>query len=244
MTMKRLLTSALSVVALVAIASQASAQADKLIFFATDQEKTGGFLLELTVEAMKKSGYETKVQFVPWARAVNMVTNGATDGLLGCYYSDERAKVLAYSDLLAESPMSFFALEKSHIKYSTLDDLAQYSIGTIIGAAYPKNFTDAANLRTEAVSSYQQNVAKLVAGRIGLFVEKRFVVENYLSAADISSNDKIVALEPPLVVNKFYNAFSKTVPDAEAKLKAFNEGLAAIRADGTYALIMRKGLHE
>ena len=224
------------------IALPVSAQSLKTVTFATDPEKADGFLLALTTEAFKKVGYEAHVEFVPWARAVDMATRGEVDGLLGCYFSDERAKVLTYSDLVAESPMVFFALQSSNIAYSKLEDLSKYSIGTIIGAGYPKDFADASFLRKEPVSDYILNIRKLAAGRIDLFVEKKVLVTSYL--AKNPGTGPIVAVEPPLTINKFYNAFSKTTPNAAEKVSDFNKGLKMIRDDGGYAAIIGKNLHE
>jgi polar amino acid transport system substrate-binding protein len=225
-------------------AGPVSAQTPKTVTFATDSEKADGFLLALTTEAFKRVGYQTRVEFAPWARAVDMATKGEVDGLLGCYYSDERAKVLTYSDLLAESPMVFFALDKSKINYAKLEDLAKFTIGTINGAGYPKDFAEASFLKKEPVNDFVLNVRKLGAGRIDLFVEKKFLVSSYLAANPSPDNSHIVALDQPLTINKFYNAFSKASPSAAEKIGDFNRGLKILKEDGGFAAIMSKNLHE
>jgi len=227
-----------------ALTTVAWAQSPKIVTLATDPEKPGGFLLELTIEAFKEMGYEPNVQFEPWARALNAAMNGEVDGLLGCLYSDERAKKLAYSDELAESSTVFFALESSKITYTTLQDLSKYTIGTIRSSFYPPEFTAATYLKTEPASDYLENIRKLLAGRIDLFVEKRLIVMSFLAGSPESGAGHIVALEPPIMVNKYYNGFSKSAPSAQQKLRDFNKGLQMIKNDGMYAIIMKKSIHE
>jgi len=215
----------------------------KTVTLTTDPEKPGGFLLELTVEAFKEVGYKSDVRFEPWARALDAAMNGEVDGLLGCLYSDERAKKLAYSDELAQSSTVFFTLESSKISYERLQDLSKYTIGTIRNSYYPPEFL-AANLRTEPAADYEVNIRKLLAGRIDLFIEKRLVVMSYIAAAPTSETSRIVALEPPIMVNRYYNGFAKGRPSAEEKLHDFNRGLQMIKDDGMYAIILRKSAHE
>ncbi|HXP98388.1 MAG TPA: transporter substrate-binding domain-containing protein [Telmatospirillum sp.] len=240
----RILPFALLLSAFSCVATAASAQSLKTVTFATDPEKADGFLLELTIEAFKKVGYETHVDYEAWGRALNMAYTGQVDGVLGAQYSDERAKFLAYSDLVAESPLVFFSLDRSNITYSSLKDISKYTIGTISGSVYPKDFAEASFLIKQPVSDYKVNLRKLLLGRIDLFVEKKFVVTSFLARSSPSETGHVVALDPPLRVNKFYNAFSKSVPDAAEKLRAFNKGLQMIKDEGLYATIMSKSLHE
>ncbi len=220
------------------------AQTGKTVTFATDAEKPGGFLLEITTQALKEAGYDTHVDFVPWARALSQSYDGDVDGLLGCLYSDERAQKLIYSDVVAESPYVLFALKDSGLAYHGISDLRSHSVGLINGGSYPKELTDDQQIKKEYASSFQQNLQKLQAKRIDTFLEKKFAVLNYLKAQAPADAAAIVVLDPPLVVNKFYVAFSRKKQNAEQLAADFNQGLAKLKADGGYAAIMSKGLHE
>jgi polar amino acid transport system substrate-binding protein len=222
----------------------ASAQETRTVTLATDVEKQGGFLLELTTEAFKRAGYKVEVQFMPWARAVDSTYKGIADGLLGCLYSDERAKSLVYADEVAESPYVFFALKTPPLHFTKVSDLRSHTVGTIGGSVYPAEFADDAEISKQPVADYKLNVLKLLAGHIDAFVDKKFVVLNYLKNSVPENADTIVILDPPLLVNKFYNAFSRQNPNAAQLAKDFNDGLAKLKADGGYAAIMAKGLHE
>lgn len=52
------------------------------------------------------------------------------------------------------------------------------------------------------------------------------------------SVDDIVVLSPALVENPLHNMVSRDHPRGEELIEDFNEGLAAIREDGTYEQIL------
>jgi polar amino acid transport system substrate-binding protein len=221
-----------------------SAQQAKTIVLATDPEKKGGVLIELTVAAFKKVGYEVEVRYMPWARVMLEAFAGRVDGAIGSYYTDERAEKLWYSDVVIESPEHLFARKKDAIKFAGLESLKPYSIGTIIGVAFPKEFAEATYLHKEPVSDFKQNIRRLQTHRIDLFEAKKSVCLDYIKNEMPESVNGIVALEPPLWRSKYYTVISRKAADPEQKLNDFNRGLAKIRADGTYGAIMARNLHE
>ncbi len=222
----------------------AAVAADRTVHFVTDQEKDGGYLVEVTRQAFVRMGYTVNISYLPWKRALYMVMSGQAEALLGAYHTEERAEKMLYTEPIGTSDIVFFALNGSGIRYAALDDLRPYRIGTIIGASYTPEFDQATYLVKEPVADYQANIRKLLAGRMPLFVEKRSVVMHALRTQFPEAADRIVALDKPLVTARFYNAFSRRVPGHEQKVADFNAGLRAIAADGTLAAIMARQLHE
>ncbi|MDR3437497.1 transporter substrate-binding domain-containing protein [Telmatospirillum sp.] len=220
------------------------ALADTTVTLATDYEKQGGFLLEITNEAFKRVGYKVDVTFEPWSRAMRSAYSGTVDGLLGCLYSDRRAQKLVYSEMIAQSPYVVFTLKTSTIAYRTISDLRSYRVGLILDSTYPDDLSNDPNIKKEYVPHYEQNIKKLLLGRIDAFVEKKFVVLDYLKNHDQENSTRVVALDPPLLMNKFYNAFSRANPNSAQLRQDFDLGLARLKDDGGYAAIMAKGLHE
>lgn len=210
----------------------------------TDPEKRGGFLEEITKSAYSAVGYNIQIEYLPWARALEKVKNSNSDVLLGAQYTFERSKYLKYSDKIAESEMVFFKRKSLKIKYSTLEDLEGYTIGTIIKSIYTEEFDKAKYLKKEPVSNYITNIDKLISGRIDLFLEKKNVVLKELEINYIEEKNKIDYLEKPLKKLEFYNCFSNKDPNYIKKLNDFNKGLSIIKKNGTYTKIMSKNLHE
>jgi polar amino acid transport system substrate-binding protein len=216
----------------------------KTVTFVTDKEKEGGYLCAITTAALNRAGYEVNIKFQPWARALKDVMDGTSQALLGCFYSDSRAKEMQYTKSIASSDIVFYKRKDSKATFTKMVDLRPFTIGTINCAVYTPEFDTASFIKKEPVATPVQNIKKLLAGRIDLFIENRAVVQRLLANEFSAESSKIVAIDPPLVTNKFYNAFSKKRLGYEQIVADFNKGLAQIRDDGTLRKILDQNLHE
>lgn len=232
------------IAALIVIFSNSLLSADKIIKLATDVEKQGGYLVEITKAAFKEAGYEVEIEYLPWARAYNKGMKGEVEGILGIYYNDKRAQKMVYSDVIAKSEMVFFKRKSSMITYNELEDLRGYRIGTIYKSTYPSEFEDADYFEKDPAFTFVINVKKLINGRIDLFVEKKQVVLMELRNSFPEESDKIECLPKALKEIEFYNSFSKMYRDSKKKAEDFNRGLKLIKEKGIYDEIMARKLHE
>jgi polar amino acid transport system substrate-binding protein len=202
---------------------------------ATDYEKEGGALVELTIAAFKRVGYNVDIQYFPWKRALEKSLAGDFDLLLGAYYTKERELLLAYSEPIGKLDLCLVKRSEDDIRFTSLEDLKPYRIGLVRGAAVRPDFDLAARtfLNIEYVSILKYNIRKLLHRRIDLFVDKRFMVQKILREEYPDSIDKVDILSPPLRSFAFYNAFPRSRPSHLQYLNAFNKGLSQLRSDGT-----------
>lgn len=209
----------------------------------TDEEKKGGYLVEITIEAFRRVGYEVNIEYLPWKRALVMsMEQGRYDVLLGAYYSEERAHKMAYSEPVATVEISILTRKEKNIPYNSVEDLAPFLIGHINGATVNPEFDLAAKryLKVDYVSNVDQNIKKLLMGRIDMLVDKKRKIQLIINEKYYESKDRLVFLAPPLEVSYFYNAFPKSLDGYRKKLEDFNEGLKRIIEDGTYDRIVRE----
>jgi len=75
--------------------------------FTGEKLESGGFLSEITKEAMSRSGYNIQIEFLPWSRALLMIQTGEIDGLMGTYYTTERLISAAFTDSLGKTDVVF-----------------------------------------------------------------------------------------------------------------------------------------
>jgi polar amino acid transport system substrate-binding protein len=78
-----------------------------VVYVVADEEKRGGYLVEIMAAAFKKVGYQAEFDYVPWARALNETIQGKYPVLLAAYYSDERARVMSYSEPIGSVEVYF-----------------------------------------------------------------------------------------------------------------------------------------
>jgi len=200
--------------------------------------QNGGPLVDIAKAALKKAGYDMKIDYMDWNRAVALTEAGKLDGVLGCYGTPERAKTLNISTKIGEAANVFFVKKGSNIKYSSLDDLKQYKIGIMRGFVYTSEFDAASYLKKEPVDSMDINIKKLLKGRIDVVVGSRMVVQDLLNKKFPQDVDKIVVVGEPLTVNTLHVGFSKELKDGDKIVADFNKGLKMIQDDGTVKTIL------
>ncbi|MBK8969927.1 MAG: transporter substrate-binding domain-containing protein [Hahellaceae bacterium] len=121
--------------------------------------------------------------------------------------------------------------------WKTLDDLKGLSFGATLGYTYTKPFWDAAKdgrIQVQETRSDEINFRKLLAGRIDVFPMEeitgwQLVKKKYPLGEDILTTDP-----NPLSSSSGHLIFKKSLPDSEALVKTFNEGLKALKNSGEY----------
>ncbi len=209
---------------------------------ATDKEKEGGALVELTIAAFARVGYGVEIHYLPWKRALEKSLAGDVDMVLGAYFTKERELLLAYSEPIGKLELCLVKRREDDIQFISLKALEPYRIGLIRGATVSPEFDLATRtyLNIEYVSRLEYNIRKLFNRRIDLFVDKKFMVQKILREKYQDSIDKLEILSPPLQSFAFYNAFPRRREAHLHYLSAFNMGLAQLRSDGTMVDIFRR----
>jgi polar amino acid transport system substrate-binding protein len=196
--------------------------------------KEQGASVAVAKAAFKAMGYELKVSFYPWNRAVALAkdTSSSVAGYFPEYYSDDIAKEFTFSGPMGTGPLGFAERKDKPVSWSTLDDLKAYSIGVVQGYVNTAKFdamVASKALKSSTTISDVNNLKKLAAGRIDLAVVDKNVM-NFLLKTDkqlSSSAGKLQFNSTLLEDKKLYICFKNT---AEGKKLAdiYNQGLKKI----------------
>lgn len=201
--------------------------------------KNNGPVSEIATAAFKEAGYDAEIKFMDWNRAETLTGQGKFDGLMGAFSTEERAKVMEMSQPVGETTVVFFAKKGSNINFSTMKDLQAYKIGAMRGNAYTDEFDNATYLKKEYVKSMESNIKKLLAGRIDMFIESRYVAQDVINTKFASDKANIVVLEPTLQSNTLHIGVSKKIADYKKIQEALNVGLAKLKSDGRMDAILK-----
>lgn len=208
-----------------------------------------GYVYELVETAFKKSGYQIRVLFVPWARALLMAQRGEVDAVFPEYYSSAREKEFVFSDPFLGGPVGFYKRKDSLIEYqvdprvnqeAALLALSGYKFGVVRGYLNTDTFDRADFLLKEDVVDDFTNLKRLYHNRIQLIFIDKFVAEYLLTRKMPDYVNQLEFMEPPLEIKHLYLAFSTKAPDYEKKRQAFNHGLKLTTQDGTLQRIYAK----
>lgn len=207
-------------------------------YYGTDMEGQG-FITEIIVEAFKRSGYDLDIKFLPWKRALEGTKAGKHDGLFTVWYRAEREEWFLFSKPLPANEVGFFRRADNDISSSDYAALKDRKIGVVRGYASPPGFDDA-GLKTAEAKDDEENLRKLQKGRIDLALVDKILGQHIINAKLSGSAAEFAWIDPPVQVDEQFLVISKKAADHEAILAAFNEGLAAIEADGTLKAIMAR----
>ena len=203
--------------------------------------KLTGFGTEIVTEVFSRLGYLFDFKIYPGSRALSKLEEGAVDALFALSRTPEREQFIIYPEtpVLTQS-VSLFVLSDSSISFDgDLSKLSSYSIGIFKGARFCPRFDEAVrnNLfnRVEEVSSYRNNILKLVSNRVDIIAGSSLSI--YSAAGELGYQDKIKELSPSLdAVSKSYVAFSRN-GKASGAVMNFDKVLKEMHRDGTYEKI-------
>tara|TARA_R110000782_G_scaffold39117_1_gene91163 strand:+ start:552 stop:1286 length:735 start_codon:yes stop_codon:yes gene_type:complete len=199
-----------------------------------------GVASDLVTEALSRAGYTTRYAQVPWARAVRGLQQGSYDVLINAWYTDERATFGYYSQPFLINRVRFLQRKGSHISFRQLADLYPYRIAVVRDYAYSRAFDQDSRLSKIEVVSFAQGARMLQAKRVQLAVEDELVARFYLNRSLIGISDQLEFLPQPLSENGLHILVSRKHPQHEKIADDFNQAIAAMRADGSYAQIFQR----
>lgn len=202
--------------------------------------KNYGFASEIITEAFARVGYTVQISFLPWERALRKVAEGKYDATYPAYYSEERTVTYLLSNPFSTGILGFYKRKDMPISFQTLHDLQAYTIGVVRGYVNTEEFDNAPYLKKDIADNDEQNIRKLLKGRVDLIVIDRFVAHHILHTTLPEGISLLEFVEPPLAVKALHLLFSRAVEGYEQTVKDFHYGLQQISTDGTIQKILQK----
>ncbi len=197
----------------------------------TDDMK--GFDVEVTEEAFHRIGHPAKVLFRPWARAKKMVFEGGGFALLSCGQRKDRAQYLYYSDPISQVTWGYFY----HQDYNgtlpeTPQELRGHSV-TVVRDYNQHKELDELGIENFPVNSDQTAVTMIANKRVNFAYIPQEAAAYQAKKLGLVDNVKYKVFN----IKKLHVCFSRKWPDVKNLVTKFNQSLAELKADGTYASI-------
>lgn len=199
-----------------------------------------GVATELVTAAFASQGYELKLTFRPWARAIANVKSGAADVLIGTWWTQERTSFLAYSEPYIRNEIKFIKRREDTFEYQGLESLKDKTVGTVRGYGYGDDFNAARFFTKEETPALLSSIRKVIAGRIDLSLEDELVARSLITKEDPKLLDQIAFTQNALSSQTLHVSSGLKNPRHKELIDAFNKGLTNIKTNGTYDAIMRR----
>jgi polar amino acid transport system substrate-binding protein len=208
--------------------------------YVSQQLANNGFVSEIITQAFTRVGYSVELSFMPWKRALQKVEAGHYDAAYPAYYSAERARIYALSQPFSAGPIGFYKRKDRDISYQTLRDLQPYRIGVVRGYVNTSALDAVTFLEKDIADNDEQNLRKLLKGRVDLIVIDKLTAQYLLHTAIPEGGRYVEFLHPPLAEKRIHVLFSRQTKDFEKIRHDFDRGLQQILADGMMQQILEK----
>ncbi len=196
-----------------------------------------GFDIEVVQAVAAKAGFEVKFVNTPWEGIFNTLQQGDRDMIVSAVtITDERKQTMDFSDPYFDAAQLIAVKETS--KVAKFADLKKLKVGVQTGTTGDEAVTKLLGKTSTNIKRFESTplaLKELEAGGVDAVVADNGVVAHYV-ANNPGGKFKTVS-DTEFVPEQYGIAIKKGNTELQAKV---NQGLAAIKADGTYAQIYAK----
>lgn len=196
-----------------------------------------GFDIDIVKAVAEKAGLQVRFVNTPWEGMFNTLAQGDRDILVSAItITAERKQTMDFSDPYFDARQLIAV--PTHSKVTRFDDLKNLRVAVQIGTTGDEvvsKLLGKTNPHLKRFESTPLALKELESGGVDAVVADNGVIDHYV-ANNSSSRFKQVS-DPAFVPEQYGLVVKKGQADLLAKL---NQGLAAVRADGSYARIHAK----
>ncbi|MEJ6000424.1 transporter substrate-binding domain-containing protein [Paucibacter soli] len=205
------------------------------------QGQPRGFDYEVCEQLLRAMGYRTRLEIMPWRRALLEARAGRVDGLLGVGRGAliERESFLDFPDEpLSGTRAALYFLRAKPFVYDGLFTLKGKSVAVLQGRSYAADFMAAPYFRREPALNPEQSLRMLLAGRVDLALVD-VAVGVYLSEQQ-GLTERIARDGATLSSSRLYLAFSRQSGHDGALSRDFSRRLTAFKHSQVYLEILSR----
>lgn len=204
-----------------------------------------GYMIDLAQEILSAKGYTVDYQLMPWSRSLIMAEKGLIDCVVGAYKNKDR-KLIYPEQPWGRDQNRFYVIKGAQWRFNKLEDIKAIRLGLIHDYLYSPGL-DSFIRKPENRSSFEytygnnaleQNIAKLLAGRIDATVETNLVMPEKL--AELNLENDIIEAGALTPYNNLYIACSPKKQVTRKLIRWFDEGIEELRQSGKLQQILER----
>lgn len=202
-----------------------------------------GYMVEIAQRVFAKQGVKVEYVVMPWSRALAEAAAGRVDGVFGATRSEFKDGVFPAKGQGA-SVNALAAAASAPVKYEGVETLKKLRLGAVKDYSYDQGPIDAYLASADAAGKVdllsgsgvqEQNLRKLLGGRIDVWLENKNVILWTAAAATPKPELAVTQLGE---ADPVFIAFSPAKPDAVKWAAAIDAGVAEMRKSGELAQIL------
>jgi polar amino acid transport system substrate-binding protein len=201
-----------------------------------------GASAELIVEILRRAGYEPVISLMPWMRCQREVEEGRMEIMLDAAYSEERARTYLISKPLYSINSALFYMKSKFPtppKITRLADMKQYRYCGLFGYNYTMYNLPESQLDTGARDE-PSRFKKLQLDRCDFVLGDVELLNAFAALGQLDLSGTAHIPIPGAKRKEFHAMVSRKLADSDKLVKTIDGGIAALKADKTYARIFKK----
>ena len=198
-------------------------------FLDVQTNEIDGVMVDIINAIGAEEGFTTDIEATQWSALIPSLTSGKIDVIAAAMYAtEERAKVVAFSDPVYSYGEGLFVPKDDTTAYASLDDLEGKVVGAQVGTAYVGPLQASGKLKEVRVYDTIADIMRDVSlGRIDAGFGDRPIVAYQLSKG--ASDVRLVSEYESTIVGDVAIAVRQDEPELLARM---NSGLAKIKKAG------------
>ena len=200
----------------------------------------GGLATDIVSTALARAGFASDFEQVPWARALMGVGDGRYDVLINAWYDEARTQLGQFSGEYLLNRVRFIKRRDDPIEFQNLQQLHDYPVAVVRGYAYSAEFDADPQLQKVPVHNFAMAVRMLAARRVRLTVEDEYVARFHLARESPRVRNAVEFLPKTLSENSLHILVSLKNPRHEQIVAGFDREIARMKADGSYARLLKQ----
>lgn len=195
--------------------------------------KYNGIYGEMIKEIVKDMNLEVRLKEVPFKRSINQLKSGEIDIFLALLKRPEREIFLYYCKpyIKNRTDRAFYLRKGQGKRIQSYNDLYGLQIGILRGVRLIPQFDNDSKLIKQSVATHEQNLKKLIAGRIDTFVHTEIAIDYQIKTSGYQgkvekSPFKFTEEQPTYFVISRKSKYMNRIHEFEINLqRVFNEDL-------------------
>lgn len=196
---------------------------------------SGGIAVDYINEIFKRIGVKSETIIYPYERCLAQMQSGERDLLLMTKKTPEREQYMVYSDVaVTDQQLLYYASDKMDgFEWNEWKDLQPFTIGGVMGFNYGEmeNAAKEFGIKTDLTASDNQNIKKLLAGRVDFIILNRSTADYYMKQ-NPEAKGKLKATTKIISDSQFYFAISKK-GNATKYVSQINDKIREMKNDGS-----------
>lgn len=205
-------------------------------FITYENNELSGPYIDILTSTLNYYNLDYEFKIFPWTRLMESLKDGSVDMAIPFFDTPERRLYMHYlEEPIGLSQYNIIVPSDSEITFDgDLFFLSVYDIGIVKDYFYTTELTNAIDngiIKVDEAFSSQNNILKLIQGRVDLIIENFAIVNEYIK--DSNKSDQLKVLDHPLTYNYAYIVFSKK-HDYSKIMKELNSHLQYIKKNGSF----------